>query len=100
MGIEDLKYEVRAHMMLTGNIMVRQQELSGTLQLGVPEALMMKTLTEPRYSSFSTPRKGYCWTELQLGGTVEQPNDNFLRKLQAAPLKTKAPESPDLKKVR
>ena len=100
MGIEDLKYEVRAHMMLTGNIMVRQQELSGTLQLGVPEALMMKTLTEPRYSSFSTPRKGYCWTELQLGGTVEQPNDNFLRKLQAAPLKTKAPESPDLKKAK
>ena len=87
LSIEDLKYEVRSHMMLTGQIVVRDQELSGTLRLGVPEVLMMKSLTEPRYSSFSLPRLGYCWTDLELSGTIEQPSDNFLRKLQAAPVK-------------
>ena len=74
-------------MMLTGQIVVRDQELSGTLRLGVPEVLMMKSLTEPRYSSFSLPRLGYCWTDLELSGTIEQPSDNFLRKLQAASVK-------------
>ena len=94
MSVEDFKYEVRSHMILSGNIVVRNQELSGNLQLGVPETLMMKTLTQPRYSSFSTPRKGYCWTDLKLGGTVEQPNDNFLRKLQASPVKPNSSDSP------
>ena len=94
MSVEDFKYEVRSHMILTGTIVVRNQELSGNLQLGVPEALMMKTLTQPRYSSFSIPRKGYCWTDLKLSGTVEQPNDNFLRKLQASPVKPNSSDSP------
>ena len=94
MTIEDLEYEVRSHLMVTGSIVVRKQELSGRLQLGVPESLMMKSLTEPRYSSFSAPRKGYCWTDIELGGTVEQPNDNFLRKLEAAPAKPIPPTVP------
>jgi len=93
LSIEDLKYEVRSHMMLTGEIVVKDEELSGTLRLGVPEMLMMKSLTEPRYSSFSLPRQGYCWTDLELSGTIEQPSDNFLRKLQAAPVKPLAPKS-------
>ena len=92
LSIEDLKYEVRSHMMLTGKIVVKEEELSGTLRLGVPELLMMKSLTEPRYSSFSSPQQGYCWTDLELSGTIEQPSDNFLRKLQASPVKSSAPE--------
>ncbi len=94
MSLEDFKYEVLSHLMLTGKIVVRNEELSGNLQLGVPEVLMMKTLTQPRYSSFSTPRKGYCWTDLKLSGTVDQPNDNFLRKLQASPVNPNSSDSP------
>ena len=84
--IRDLRYEIRSHIVLTGTIAVSNQKLSGALRLGVPEALMMKTLTEPRYSSFSVPSQGYCWTEIELGGTLEQPSDNFLRRLQATPV--------------
>ncbi len=92
LSIENLKYEVRSHLMLTGKIEVKDQELSGSLRLGVPEVLMMKTLTEPRYSSFSLPQQGYCWTDLELSGSIEQPSDNFLRKLQAAPIKGGKPK--------
>ena len=92
--IRDLRYEIRSHIVLTGTIVVSNQQLSGALRLGVPEALMMKTLTEPRYSSFSVPSQGYCWTEVKLGGTLEQPSDNFLRKLQASPVSPDSGESP------
>ena len=84
--IRDLRYEIRSNIVLTGTIVVSNQQLSGALRLGVPEALMMKTLTEPRYYSFSVPSQGYCWTEIELGGTLEQPSDNFLRRLQATPV--------------
>ena len=93
--IRDLRYEIRSHIVLTGTIVVKNQELGGRLRLGVPEVLMMKSLTEPRYSSFSLPAQGYCWTDVDLGGTLEQPNDNFLRKLQAAPVSPDPVESPE-----
>ena len=96
--IRDLRYEIRSNIVLTGTIVVSNQQLSGALRLGVPEALMMKTLTEPRYSSFSVPSQGYCWTEVKLGGTLEQPSDNFLKKLQASPVSPDSGESPPLEK--
>ena len=96
--IRDLRYEIRSHIVLTGTIAVSNQKLSGALRLGVPEALMMKTLTEPRYSSFSVPSQGYCWTEIELGGTLEQPSDNFLRRLQATPVTPDPAESDQLEK--
>ena len=89
--IENLRYEIRSHMVLTGTIVVEDEEMSGELRLGVPEALMMKTLNQPRYSSFSQPAQGYCWTELQLSGSLDQPNDDFLKRLQASPVESEAP---------
>ena len=61
------------------------ESVRGSLRVGVPEALMMKSLNETRYSSFSLPSQGYCWTDLELSGSLDQPNDNFLRTLQASP---------------
>lgn len=91
--IENLRYEIRSHMILTGFITIKDEEMSGALRLGVPEALMMKTLNKPRYSSFSLPSKGYCWTDLQLSGSLDQPNDDFLRRLQASPFELDTPAS-------
>jgi len=93
--IENLRYEIRSHMVLTGTIVVKDEEMSGELRLGVPEALMMKTLDQPRYSSFSQPAQGYCWTDLQLSGSLDQPNDDFLKRLQASPVESEAPLKSD-----
>ena len=89
--IENLRYEIRSHIVLTGTIIIKEGEMSGALRLGVPELLMMKTLNQTRYPSFSLPAQGYCWTDLQLSGSLDQPNDDFLRRLQASPI---APETP------
>jgi len=97
--IEKLRYEIRSHMMLTGTIVVKDGEMSGELRLGVPEALMMKTLNQPRYSSFSQPAQGYCWTDLQLSGTLDQPNDDFLKRLQASPVEPEIPAKSDSQSV-
>ena len=97
--IENLRYEIRSHMILTGTVSVKDGEMSGALRLGVPEALMMKTLNQPRYSSFSQPAQGYCWTDLQLGGTLDQPNDDFLRRLQASPVESEIPAKSDSQSV-
>ena len=92
--IEDLRYEIRSHLVLTGSLIVRNEEMSGALRLGVPEALMMKTLNEPRYASFSLPSQGYCWAEIQLGGSLDQPDDDFLRNLEASPTSSSSFEVP------
>ena len=87
LSIEGFKYEMRFHLKVTGNLVVKADELSGAIRLGVPEDLMMKSASQPRYPSFSTPVQGYCWMDVQLSGTLEQPNDDFFQKLQVAPLK-------------
>ena len=87
LSIEGFKYEMRFHLKVTGNLVVKADELSGAIRLGVPEDLMMKSASQPRYPSFSTPMQGYCWMDVQLSGTLEQPNDDFFQKLQVAPLK-------------
>ncbi len=91
LSIEDFKFEMRFHLKLEGSLRVREDEFSGEIRVGVPEDLMMKSPTEPRYPSFSTPRLGYCWADVRLSGTLEQPNDDFFEKLQASPVKQKFP---------
>jgi len=51
----------------------------------------MRTATETRYPSFSVARQGYCWMDVQLSGTLEQPNDDFFQKLEASPVNQKFP---------
>ena len=91
LSIEDFKFEMRFHLKLEGSLRVREDEFSGEIRVGVPEGLMMKSPTEPRYPSFSTPRLGYCWADVRLSGTLEQPNDDFFENLQASPVKQKFP---------
>jgi len=89
--IEDFKYEMRFYLKVEGNLAVKDEEMSGMIRVGVPEDLMMRTATEPRYPSFSAARQGYCWMDVQLSGTLEQPNDDFFQKLEASPVNQKFP---------
>lgn len=92
--VEGFKFEAKPHLIIEGDFQVTGTALGGSLKIGVPEALMMKTQTEPRYSSFTLPYLGYCWTDVKLSGTEDLPVDNFQSKLEPTPTKPLFPPPP------
>lgn len=91
LSIENFSFEARDQLILQGNISLNPETggLSGSLRVGVPEVLMMRTQTERRYLSFTMPQRGYCWIDIDLGGTVQQPTDSLIDKLEASPHKAR-----------
>jgi hypothetical protein len=97
MTLEEFRFEAKDQLIIEGKISLSHETgaLSGLLKIGVPEVFMMRSQTELRYKSFSKPDLGYCWIEIDLGGTISQPADSFINQLQAAPLPKNPAAGPD-----
>lgn len=65
---------------IKGNVKVSDGELSGTLEVGLPDHKRLTVSREQRKSFFANGRleDGFFWFEIELGGTTEEPTDNFL----------------------
>ncbi len=67
---------------LRGEIRVgRERELSGEVNVGIPEASFLELGGIPEL--FSLREDGFAWSEMTLSGTVDEPQDDLADKIRA-----------------
>ncbi len=89
MRLHEFEFEAKSQLKILGYIDSKPDgELQGTIRVGVPQGLMMRTETQRRYAAFSQPELGYCWINIKLSGTVDHPLDDFLLTLKKGAEKT------------
>ena len=76
--IENLNLQELNTMVLKGELDVDDQgNLSGQLELGVSERILVDSNGQLKLQGFSEPRNGYHYMDLKLSGTVDEPLDNY-----------------------
>lgn len=69
---------------IQGNIKVVDEDLQGTIQVGLPDHKRLTISSKKRKSFFEngTHKDGFFWFEVELDGSPDSPKDNFLRYLE------------------
>jgi hypothetical protein len=76
--LRELNLESKGRMALRGDIsMALNQTLSGTLQLGVAEAMINSAKITRLNSMFGPAKEGFRWITLKISGRAAAPADNF-----------------------
>jgi hypothetical protein len=77
-ALGDLKIENKDYMAIKGAVaMAADGRLSGTLEVGVTEAMIESAKVNRLDAMFSPPAGGFRWITLKIGGTAALPTDNF-----------------------
>jgi hypothetical protein len=85
-SLRDLKLESKGHLSLRGEISItNDQTLSGDLRVGVADGLIAISKNTRLKSMFGPPIDGFCWIDLQIGGSASAPTDTFKDLFSAAP---------------
>ena len=91
-----LNFESKGRMALRGEIsMALNQTLSGTLQLGVAEAMIASAKITRLDAMFGPVKEGFRWITLKISGLASAPVDNFKEiytSSAVAPPETSAPD--------
>lgn len=66
-----------------------QGRLSGRLDVGVAHGMIKASENRVLDKMFSPPKESYRWIQLEIGGTVKTPTDNFSQQYEAALAKLK-----------
>jgi len=91
--LSGINFEQRGKMVLRGSIKGGEAgKISGTIQVGVPETMIIASENDRLDRMFRPIREGYRWLELEIGGTSALPIDNFKRLYDEAALVEKAEE--------
>jgi hypothetical protein len=81
--LQNLEFAHREQMLVRGTIAVATDgELSGRLEVGIPEGRAITATGRKRSAIFSSPEGGFCWVSIDLDGTIQDPGDNFKVLLQ------------------
>jgi hypothetical protein len=76
--LRDLNLESKGRMALRGEIsMTLNQTLSGTLQLGIAEAMITSAKITRLNSMFGPAKEGFRWITLKISGRAAAPADDF-----------------------
>jgi hypothetical protein len=76
--LRDLNLESKGRMAMRGEIsMALNQTLSGTLQLGVAEAMIASAKITRLNAMFGPVKEGFRWITLKISGRASAPVDNF-----------------------
>ncbi len=83
--IQELNLEKKGSFAIRGEVVARDQTLSGTLQIGLPPSLLFDDEQHAGLKQIFTRKEdGYLWCEVKLSGKPGQPEDNFATQLQQA----------------
>lgn len=94
--VRNLDLENKGKLAVKGTlVMAADGSLSGTLQIGITDALIQTAKGSAFRDVFGAEQNAYRWVTVKIGGTVNTPSDNFKDLLAAAG--SKAPSSPDAK---
>ncbi len=76
--VENLDFENKGRMALRGHIeMNATQALTGSLQIGVAEAMINTAKAARLKTLFGPEKEGFRWVTLKIGGSATNPTDNF-----------------------
>lgn len=83
--IQALRLEKKGSFAVCGEVVVKGNQLSGTLQVGLPNSLLFDEEQHAGLKQlFTRQEDGYVWCEVKLSGKPGQPQDNFSMQLQQA----------------
>jgi hypothetical protein len=83
--IQGLRMEKKGHFIILGEVMAKSNELSGTLQVGLPNSLLFdEDMHRVLKEVFTRQEDGYLWCEVKLSGQPGKPQDNFAAQLEKA----------------
>ncbi len=95
--IRDLDLQSKGRLALRGEIsMSATQSLSGSLRVGLAEAMIADAPTTRLKSMFGPPEEGFRWIILKISGTATAPLDNFKELFTSTaltPLESPAPDA-------
>lgn len=77
-SIRNIDFESKARMALRGEISLSSsQTLSGNLQVGISEAMIVGSKNSRLINMFGPTIEGFRWITLKIDGQVNAPTDNF-----------------------
>lgn len=77
-SLQDLNFESKGRLALKGEIsLAPDQILSGNLQVGLAEAMIVSSKSPRLKAMFGVAIDGFCWVTLKIGGAPATPTDNF-----------------------
>jgi hypothetical protein len=83
--IQGLRLEKKGSFAIHGEVVVKDNQLGGTLQVGLPNTLLFDEEQHAGLKQlFTRQEDGYVWCEVKLSGKPGQPQDNFSMQLQQA----------------
>ena len=84
-ALSELSLKNKDYMALRGGVsMTPNGSLSGTLEVGVHEAMIEASKINRLDVMFSPPKDGFRWVSLKIGGTAAAPTDNFKQLFESA----------------
>jgi hypothetical protein len=85
-SLRNLNFESKGRMALRGNIsMDANQAVSGDLEVGVAEAMILSSSNPRLRTLFGPPKEGFRWLTVKVGGQAAAPTDNFKDLYKASP---------------
>ncbi|MFM2171219.1 MAG: hypothetical protein RI957_1448 [Verrucomicrobiota bacterium] len=83
--IQSLRLEKKGCFVILGEVVAKDNQLGGTLQVGLPGTTLFDDEQHAALREIFTRREdGYLWCAVQLSGKPGQPQDNFAEQLQQA----------------
>ena len=83
--IQGLRLEKKGNFVILGDVTAQENQLSGTLQVGLPSSAMFNHEQHSALKQiFTRQEDGYLWCEIKLSGKPGQPQDDFASQLQNA----------------
>jgi hypothetical protein len=83
--LRKLNFESKARMACKGEVkLAGNQQLSGNLEVGIAEAMIVASKNPDLLSLFGPSENGFRWVTLKVGGTATGPTDNFKELFEAA----------------
>jgi hypothetical protein len=77
-AFSEMSFENKDRMALRGAIsLAADRRLSGNLEVGVAEAMILASKNRRLEAMFSPTREGFRWVTLTIGGTSSNPTDDF-----------------------
>jgi len=86
--IQDINFQSKGRLALRGSVSLsRTKALSGELEVGVAENMIVSAENSPRLKTLFGPvRDGYCWLTINISGTAANPQDDFKDLFLATPV--------------
>lgn len=83
--VDQIELSSKGRMVVKGDLAHDPQgRLSGRLQVGVAHGMIKASENRVLDRMFGPPREDYRWVELEIGGNVKAPSDNFGKQYEAA----------------